>query len=47
MQKYLNINNDKMYIIVRGNYEASERQFLVINKDKKSLITKISNSYGV
>ena len=34
MQKYLNIDNEKMYIISKGTYEASERQFLVINKEK-------------
>ena len=31
MLKYLNINDNKYYYVRKGDYQASERQFIVIN----------------
>lgn len=33
MQKYLNIQDNKEYIVSKGDYQASERSFHVIRKN--------------
>jgi hypothetical protein len=31
MKQYLNINDDKLYMVIKGNYQESERQYCVVS----------------